>query len=102
MRAALSKTALRFRQDSLTVGWLLGLWFGMFWIAAPVQGQETAEAKKKNVLIIYDERDSLPGLAVLDNGIRSGLLAAHSLKVEIYSENLDLSRFTNEDRDAIL
>lgn len=64
--------------------------------------QDADDAKKKSVLIIYDERDKLPGLAVLDKSIRAGLLGANAFNVEIYSENLDRSRFPGKEYDDIL
>ena len=46
-----------------------------------------------DVLLLYDERVELPGLAALDASITESLTAGSPDGVEIYRESLDLSRF---------
>ncbi len=59
--------------------------------AQPVDAEE-----RKNVLVLFDERDNLPGLAVLDRALRSTLESSPNVKVDVYSESLDRSRFQDE------
>ena len=102
MPVTLSKMAPRAPQSSRPIARVFAVCFVLLYLITPVSPQEADGFIKKNVLIIYDERDKLPGLAVLDKGIRSGLFAANSFKVDIYSENLDRSRFPEKDYEDIL
>src|SRR5690349_8262399 len=102
MPVALSKITQPTCLNVFFVARLFALFFLLGILALPTPTQNTDETKKKNLLIIYDERDNLPGLAVLDKGIRSGLLGANSFTVDVYSESLDRSRFTGKEYDGIL
>jgi PAS domain S-box-containing protein len=53
----------------------------------------TAAAADRHVLLIYDERTSLPGLAAIDAGLVEGVTGGSLEPIEIYREALDLSRF---------
>jgi hypothetical protein len=47
--------------------------------------------ENNNVLILYDEQDELPGLAVLDQSLRSVLASTSSFKVDVGSpENIEI------------
>ena len=59
------------------------------WIACPLP----AAAAPRQVVVIYDERTSLPGLAAVDASIADTLSSAPSGSVQIYNEAMDLSRF---------
>lgn len=59
------------------------------WIACPL----TAASAPRQVVVIYDERTSLPGLAAMDSSIVGTLTSAGSDAVQIYNESMDLSRF---------
>ena len=52
-----------------------------------------AAPEPRRVVIVYDERTDLPGLAILDAGLVQTLTDGSSGAVEIYRESLDLSRF---------
>ena len=71
-------------------------------LTTPVVAQISDTAGQKNVLVLYDEQDELPGLAIIDRSIRSTLTAGSTDKLNIYSESLDLSRFQNEGYDQFL
>jgi len=62
-------------------------------LVCPGIAQVADTTRNKNVLVIYDEQDKLPGLAVLDQSLRTTLSSASSVKVDVYSESLDRSRF---------
>ena len=47
----------------------------------------------RDVLVLYDERGELPGLATLDAALRSELAGTAGEPVEVYRESLDASRF---------
>jgi PAS domain S-box-containing protein len=102
MPIALSSIAESNLRILLTIARILALCLLVGIFPIPIRTQDADDKEKKNVLIIYDERANLPGMAVLDKSIRSGLLAANSVKVDIYSENLDLSRFSGADYDDVL
>src|SRR5437660_11124972 len=85
-------------------------WFKAAWVialaatiaASPAQSNASnpAEARKKSVLILYDERMDLPGLELLNKGVTKGLTATFGTGVQFYCESLDLSRFPMSDNGA--
>src|SRR5262249_30810948 len=74
------------RKGVFVCGALLTL---LVWFGAMAQTSSTS----KNVLVLYDEQTRLPGLSMMDSSIRSTLNADSSVKTDIYTESLDLSRF---------
>ena len=56
-----------------------------------------AASEMQHVVILYDERTDLPGLAVLDRRLRDTLTSGASGALEIYREAMDLSRFGSDD-----
>ena len=56
----------------------------------------------KRVLLLYDENTTLPGLAVLDENLRSTLSAGLQGNVNFYSESMNLSQFRDEQYEGIL
>ena len=58
---------------------------------------DLARAQVQRVVVLYDERVELPGLSALDAGLTSNLSARSPVRLEIYRETLDLSRFGNPD-----
>ncbi|HEY0304491.1 MAG TPA: ATP-binding protein, partial [Longimicrobiales bacterium] len=50
-------------------------------------------AQARRVVILYDERTELPGLAALDASLAATLSADRRYEIEIYRESMDLSRF---------
>lgn len=52
-----------------------------------------ANCATRHVVVIYDERTALPGLAAIDASIVRTLTAESSEPVQAYSEGMDLSRF---------
>src|SRR5215469_5260394 len=66
------------------------LWIGLaLWIA----GALPASSATRSVLLLYDERVDLPGLAALNTEFINTLLFNSTDAVEIYREEMDLSRF---------
>ncbi len=64
--------------------------------------QTTGKGAEKNALVIYDEQTALPGLAILDQTLRSTLGADTTTKINVYSEGMDLSRFDRSGYDQFL
>ena len=64
-------------------------------------GLAAPAAAQHRVLLLYDERTDLPGLAVLDAGLARNLAAGSPGAVEVYREAMDLSRFPS-DRHRLL
>jgi signal transduction histidine kinase len=62
----------------------------LFGLAAP------GIAQARRVVLLYDERTDLPGLAVLDARMVQALSAGLPGGIEIYRESMDLSRFQSD------
>jgi hypothetical protein len=56
----------------------------------------------KTVLILFDEHTDLPGLAVLNTSILSTLNADPSIKTDVYTESMNLSRFQRDGYEDFL
>lgn len=68
----------------LMIGGALVLWAAWFFPAA---------ADTKRVVLLFDERPGLPGMAAVEAGFVSTLTSNLSDRLEIYQEGMDLSRF---------
>ena len=64
----------------------------MLWLASV----SPASAAPKQVVVLYDERTDLPGLSVLDASLTRRLTSGPPDSVEIYREEMDLSRFGSD------
>lgn len=64
----------------------------LIWIA----GTLSAFAETRQIVMLYDERLELPGLAMLDAGFTRALTSGLSDRAEVYREAMDLSRFDSE------
>jgi PAS domain S-box-containing protein len=56
-----------------------------------------AFATTRHVVLLYDERTTLPGLSVFDAAVSHALIAGSPDPIEIYHETMDRSRFASED-----
>ena len=54
-------------------------------------------SETRRVVLVYDERLDLPGLAILDAALVQSLTSDQSGSVEVYREAMDLSRFVSGD-----
>jgi signal transduction histidine kinase len=82
---------------------LLSFFIGALLLHGPVNQGRASHPKetpvltplvaKKNVVVLYDERLALPGLAVIDERLTRTLTSESPDAVEIYREAMDLSRF---------
>jgi signal transduction histidine kinase len=61
-----------------------------------------ASAQDKRILLLYDEDKTLPGLAVLDQSLRSTFSARLGAGVEFFTESMNLSQFTDEQYEETL
>lgn len=75
--------------------------FSMFFVFT-VAAQESDNRGRKNVLMLFDEQEKLPGLTLLEQSIRSTLNSDPSLKPDIFNESLDRSRFPDGGHDKFL
>ena len=64
----------------------------MLWLASV----SPASAAPKQVVVLYDERTDLPGLSVLHASLTRRLTSGPPDSVEIYREEMDLSRFGSD------
>ena len=80
-------TAFRFLCTLLTV-----------WIA----GALPASSATKNIILLFDERLDLPGLAALDADLVSTLASNSSDRIEVYREAMDLSRLGSDNYKILL
>lgn len=69
--------------------------------AAPAGGAPldapSAPAQSRRVVILYDERTELPGLASLDATLVQALTRGSTAPIDVYREAMDLSRFDSSD-----
>src|SRR6478672_1239580 len=56
----------------------------------------------KNVLLLFDENDDLPGLATINRNVREVIASELKGDVEFFSESLNLSQFTGADHDNVM
>jgi signal transduction histidine kinase len=76
-----------------TLGLHVPLAAAIFWIAtAPL-----AFAATRHVVVLYDERPSLPGLAIIDASLSDTLTSRSREPLEGYREAMDLSRLGSDD-----
>ena len=59
-------------------------------------GALPAHCRTRQVVLLYDERTTLPGLAALDASIFRTLTSSSAEPVEVYRESMDLSRFGSD------
>jgi signal transduction histidine kinase len=75
------------------------LWIGLaLWIG----GGYSASSAPRSVLLLYDERVEVPGLAALNSEFANTLLFNSTDAVEIYREEMDLSRFGSDAYQLLL
>ena len=78
---------------------LRALWIGCILFGA---GILPASAETRRVILLFDERSELPGLAALDADFVRSLNSASADRIEIYREDMDLSRFGSEPYKDLL
>jgi len=89
MRRVVQRTGVR------AYALLLALALAGALLAAPAQA-------RKNVLLLFDEDNDLPGLAVINRSVRETFRARLGDEVEFYSESLQLSQFDQPGHDLRL
>src|SRR5262249_25634748 len=67
-----------------------------------VAGALPASSATRNVVLLYDERLELPGLAALDADLVGTLISSSADRIEVYRESMDLSRFGSESYKVLL
>jgi signal transduction histidine kinase len=75
----------------VTVFWILS---GMAVLQAGLTS--SPEPRTRHVVVLYDERTDLPGLAMLNADFQRSLKSGSADPVEIYTEEMDLSRFKSD------
>jgi signal transduction histidine kinase len=71
-------------------------------IGALADARPAAGQSHKRVLLLFDEDKALPGLAVLDQTIRSTLGAGLADDVEFFTESMNASQFPAPEYDRVL
>ena len=56
----------------------------------------SAAPEARRVVLLYDERTDLPGLAILDASLVQSLTSGSAESIEVYREAMDLSRFGSD------
>jgi signal transduction histidine kinase len=64
----------------------------LIWFA----GAASASSQSRQVVVLYDERVDLPGLAMINAAFTKTLISGSPDPVDIYREEMDLSRFDSE------
>lgn len=90
----LRRSATRFPIHRLVRVLALLSWLVLF--LPPVGTPQEQSSALKRVLIFYDENKDFSGLALLDRSITSALKAGANQRLDIYTEFMDLSRFSDE------
>jgi hypothetical protein len=65
-------------------------------------GALPASSETRHIVMLFDERPELPGLARIDAEFTNTLVAGSEDRFEIYRESMDLSRFAANDRETVL
>jgi hypothetical protein len=55
-----------------------------------------AHCRTRQIVLLYDERTTLPGLAAMDASIARTLNSSSAEPIEVYRESMDLSRFGSD------
>ena len=67
-----------------------------------IAGNLPASATPRNIVLLFDERIDLPGLSLLNAEIVHTLEANSSEPIEIFREEMDLSRFSSDSQKKLL
>jgi hypothetical protein len=67
-----------------------------------IGGASPVSSAARNVLVLFDERLDLPGLAALDADLVATLRSKATDDIDIYREAMDLSRFNNDTYEILL
>lgn len=68
------------------------------WLAGAVPASSTT----RHIVLLFDERTDLPGLAALEADLVRTLASNSPDHIEVYSESMDLSRFGSSTYEAVL
>ena len=82
-------------------GNLLGPTFSILLVllmSISIQGQD----RHQQVLLLYDEDKTLPGLSVLDQSLRSTLSGKGNTDIQFFTESMNLSQFPDDHYEATL
>ena len=71
----------------------------VIWAAAAVPASSSTT---RHVVLLYDERLDLPGLAAIDADLVGTLVSSSSDRIEVYREAMDLSRFGSNTYQMLL
>jgi hypothetical protein len=78
---------------------LRGLWIALIvLVSAPI----SAPAATRHVVMLFDERPELPGLAAMSNELERTLAASSEDRFQFYREAMDLSRFGSKTHESVL
>src|SRR5215216_4139624 len=69
---------------------------------ATIAGCLPLAAANRHVVLLYDERIQLPGLALMDEEIDREIRTGSTEPIELYREVMDLSRFDSEAYKILL
>ena len=62
----------------------------------------TASAQDKRILLLFDEDRTLPGLAILDQSLRTTFTAGLGPGVQFFAESMNVSQFTDQQYEQVL
>ncbi|MGC1948487.1 MAG: hypothetical protein WA679_13170, partial [Pseudolabrys sp.] len=78
---------------------LRGLWIALIvLVSAPV----AATCATRHVVMLFDERPELPGLAAMSDELERTLATGSGDRFELYREAMDLSRFGSKTHESVL
>jgi signal transduction histidine kinase len=68
----------------------------LFFMLIVQAGATPQPARTRHIVVLYDERTELPGLSILNVDFLQTLRSASADPIEIYTEQMDLSRFKSD------
>jgi signal transduction histidine kinase len=87
---------------SLAVRWTEFRMRALLWALMLIAAATPALAATRHVVVLYDERPTLPGLAVIDASLADALSSRSAEPVELYREAMDLSRLASDVYEPLL
>src|SRR3954447_10033269 len=84
---------MRFRNAFQVTCTVVLVWISLAW---------SASGATRRVVLLFDERPELPGLALLADGFVRTLVSTSTEPVDVYRQAMDLSRFSSADSPTLL
>ena len=78
------------------------LWVLCIWAIVSIASALPASSATRRVVLLFDERPELPGLALLQADLVRTLTSSSADRIEVYNETMDQSRFGSGSYQLLL